>query len=130
MRVYTVHVRTPTERLDRDVILVREGFNWFAFLFSGLWAAWSRLWLVALGLIAVEVLWSVLAWWLDPDPVTQGAISFGLALIVGWSANDLRRWTLFRRGYAEVGVVAARDNDSAMQRFFDQHALLAAGLVR
>ena len=130
MRVYTVHVRTPAERLDRDVTLVREGFNWFAFLFSGLWALWSRLWLVALGLIVLEVAWGALAVQLDLHPLTQAVISFGLAIIVGWVANDLRRWTLFRRGYTEVGVVAARDNDQAMQRFFDQHALLAAGLVR
>lgn len=130
MRVYTVHVRTPTERLGRDVILIREGFNWFAFLFAGLWALWSRQWLVALGLIAVELVWSALALELDLDPLTQAAISVGLALIIGWVANDLRRWSLFRRGYAEVGVVAGRDDDQAMQRFFDQHALMAAGLVR
>ena len=130
MRVYTVHVRTPTQRLDRDVILVREGFNWLAFLFSPLWALGSRLWLVALGLIALELLWATLAMELGLDVVTQGAISFGLALLIGWVANDLRRWTLFRRGYAEVGVVAARENDEAMQRLFDQHALLAAGMVR
>ena len=130
MRLYTVHVRTPTERLDRDVVLVREGFNWPAFLFSGLWALWCRLWLVALGLIALELAWSALAFELVLNPLTQGVISIGLALIIGWLANDLRRWTLFRRGYAEVGVVAANNNDAAMQRFFDQHALLAAGLVR
>lgn len=130
MRVYTVHVRTPTERLDRDVILVREGFNWAAFLFGGLWALCSRQWLVALGLIALEVIWSALALELNVSPLTQAAISFGLALIIGWMGNDLRRWTLFRRGYAEVGVVAGRDDDQAMQRFFDQHALMAAGLVQ
>jgi Protein of unknown function (DUF2628). len=130
MRVYTVHVRTPTERLDRDVILIREGFNWYAFLFAGLWALWSRLWLVAAGLIALELVWAAIATRFDVDPLFQAATSFGLALIVGWAANDLRRWTLFRRGYTEVGVVAARDDDQAMQRFFDQHALLAAGLVR
>jgi len=130
MRVYTVHVHTPAQLLDRDVILVREGFNWLAFFFSGLWALGAGLWLVALGLIAVELLWGSLAMEVGLDPIAQGAISFGLAIVIGWLANDLRRWTLFRRGYAEVGVVAARSNDEAMQRFFDQHALLTAGLVR
>lgn len=130
MRIYTVHVRTPAERLDRDVILVREGFNWGAFLFSALWALWTRLWLVALGLFALEAVWATLAQEFALDPLVQWPISFGLALILGWVANDLRRWTLFRHGYVEVGVVAAKGNEEALQRFFDQHTLLAAGLVR
>ncbi|QNT68508.1 hypothetical protein [Defluviicoccus vanus] len=41
MRVYTVHVRTPTQRLDRDVILVREGFSWLAFFSPG-FGHWAR----------------------------------------------------------------------------------------
>ncbi|NJO55053.1 MAG: DUF2628 domain-containing protein [Rhodospirillales bacterium] len=130
MKLFTVHVRTPAERLDRDVILVKEGFSWPAFFFSALWAIWSRLWLVAFGLITLEVIWAVAANWLDASVLVSAAISVGLALIIGWTANDLKRWTLFRRDYTEVGVVAAANNDEAMQRFFDQHALLAAGLVR
>ena len=130
MRAYTVHVRTPAQRLDRDVVLVKEGFCWPAFFFTGLWALATRLWLVALGLIGLELVWASLAMELALPPLTELLISFGLALIIGWVANDLRRWTLFRRGYTEVGVVIAASNDEAMQRFFDQHALLAAGLVR
>ena len=130
MRIYTVHVRTPAARLDRDVQLVKEGFSWPAFFFSVLWALWSRLWLVALILLAIEVLWGLASEWLGLPAVLNAVISLGLAAALGLVANDLKRFTLFRRGYAEVGVVAGRDRDAALQRFFDQHAQLAQGLVQ
>jgi hypothetical protein len=130
MRIYTVHVRTPAERLDRDVVLIKEGFSWPAFFLSVLWALWMRLWLVALGFLTLELAWSMLAGWLRLAPVAQAMVSLGLAAAIGFVANDLRRWTLFRRGYAEVGVVAATGRDAAAQRFFDQHVQLAQGLVR
>lgn len=130
MRIYTVHLRTPAERLDRDVVLVKEGFSWPAFFLSVLWALWKRLWLVALILFVLEAGWSLAADALDLVPAVQAIVSLGLAVSIGFVANDLRRWTLFRRGYAEVGVVAAANDDAAAQRFFDQHAQLAQGLLR
>jgi type III secretory pathway component EscR len=130
MRIYTVHVRTPATRLDRDIVLVKEGFSWPAFVLSVIWALWMRLWLVALIFLAVEVTWSLLAGWLGLTVVAQVTVSLGLAVMIGFVANDLRRWTLFRRGYAEVGVAAAGDRDAALQRFLDQHTRLAEGLLR
>lgn len=130
MRIYTVHVRTPAARLDRDVQLVKEGFSWPAFFFSVLWALWSRLWLVALILFAIEILWGLAAEWLGLHAVLNGVVSLGLALAVGFVGNDLKRFGLFRRGYGEVGVVAGRDRDAALQRFFDHHTQLAQGLVQ
>lgn len=130
MRIYTVHVRTPASRLDRDIQLVKEGFSWPAFFFTVIWALWSRLWLVAAIFLAVEVLWMVASSWLGLHPVLNAVISVGMAAAIGFVANDLKRSTLFRRGYAEVGVVAGNDRDAALQRFFDQHGQLAQGLVR
>jgi hypothetical protein len=130
MRIYTVHVRTPAERLDRDILLVKEGFSWPAFFFSVLWALWSRLWLAAAIFLAVEVLWMIATEWLELEAGLSAVISLALAAAIGFVANDLKRSALFRRGYAEVGVVAGPDRDAALQRFFDRHELLAQGLVR
>ena len=130
MRVYTVHVRTPAERLDRDIQLVKEGFSWPAFFFSALWALWSRLWWVAAIFLAIEILWMIAMEWLGLPVAIEAVMSIGLAAMIGFVANDLKRSTLFRRGYAEVGVVAGNDRDAALQRFFDQHGQFAQGLVR
>ena len=56
MRIYTVH-ESPFWALAEkavpgaDVVLIAEGFCWPAALFTVLWAAWHRLWLVALAIL-------------------------------------------------------------------------------
>ena len=49
--VYTVHMRRPALDPGTRLRLVKEGFSWPAFFFSFVWALWSRLWLVAAGLL-------------------------------------------------------------------------------
>ncbi len=130
MRHYTVHLRRHGLDPDRDLVLVKEGFSWPAFFFSVLWALWHRLWLVAGLFFLVQVAVSlVLAVW-KPDPVSASAVSVGAALIVAYVANDLRRWTLGRRGFVETAVVAADGRDGAERRFLDDEPALAADLRR
>jgi hypothetical protein len=130
MRVYTVHMRRPALDPETDFRLVKEGFSWPAFFFSFLWALWSRLWLVAAGLLALEVTIGAVLSLLDGDFWTQAALSLGVALLIGVFANDLKRSTLFRRGFLEAAVVTGNSIDDAERRFWDQRPQLAADLVR
>lgn len=130
MRVYTVHLHRPLLEPERDVVLVKEGFSWPAFLFSVLWALWHGLWLVALGLIAVQAVISGIAAAVNLNPLGDLILSVGFALIVGFVGGDLRRWTLSRRGFAEAGVVAGENASSAERRFYDHRPAVAAELLR
>jgi hypothetical protein len=47
------------------------------------------------------------------------AVSLLLALLVGFEAATLRRFTLARRRWKNVGIVVADDLESAERRFFD-----------
>jgi hypothetical protein len=118
MRLYTVHLCHHGLDLDRDIILVKEGFSWPAFFFSFIWALWCRLWWVAAGLLTVQLAVTGLIALIGPDEVSDAAISLGLAVVIGFAGNDLKRWTLSRRGYSEVGVVGGKDREAAEQRFF------------
>ncbi len=128
MRVYSVHMRRQSQDPDRDMVLVKEGFCWPALFFSIFWALWCRLWWVALGLIAVNVVVSVALTVLGADPVSEAAISVGMAILFGLLANDLKCWTLKGRGFNQVGVVAATNVETAEHRFFDLHPERAAEL--
>jgi len=128
MRVYTVHRRYENLDPDRGVVLVKEGFSWPALFFSVFWALWCRLWWVALGLFVVHVVFSAALTFLGADPLSETAISLGLALMLGLFANDLKRWTLDRRDYKQIGVVAATNKDAAEHRFFDLNPQLASEL--
>lgn len=130
MRVYTVHLRRPIADPERDVVLVKEGFCWPAFLFGALWALWNRLWLVAGVLICIEAGVNLALPKIGLDEYSTALIGLGLALLAGYLGNEARRWTLFRRGFLEVGVVTGETMDGAERRFWDQRPHLAADLVR
>lgn len=114
MRIYTLH--EPKDP-SLEVVPVKEGFNWLAFLFSPLWAIWHCLWLWGAGLliISISVGWAMakVGWHVYP----QGVAFAALALIIGWTANDLRRFNLRRRGFDEVAVLLAENHDRAVELY-------------
>jgi hypothetical protein len=121
MSVYTVHepLLKTAESVDPDrYVFVRDGFHFWAFLLGPVWMIWRGLWLVfllyLLALVAVGA-------GLYAAKVPDGAgftIAFLIALLVGFEASTLRRWTLRRKGWAEVAAVVGDDLESAERRFF------------
>ncbi len=119
MRLYTAHVDPLTATPDGNAVFVREGFNWWAFLFSVLWSLRHGLWLVTLLILAIEILAGALTLILA-DPLLVTVLHLAVALYVGASANDWHRWTLRRRGRVEAAAVAAPDRLAAEHRFISQ----------
>jgi hypothetical protein len=133
MRVYTVHIhprRRDADGLgDRDVVLVKEGFCWPALFFSVIWAIWKGLWLVALLFLLLQAALNLFFNVFLVPALTQAVLSLVLAIAIGFFANDLRRWTLSRRGFRDGGVVAGRDLIAAERRFFENSPALTADLL-
>ena len=78
-----------------------------------------RMWLVLLGYIVVAVALQVA---LAPGRRVErrcGFVGVLLALLVGIEAGTLRRFTLGRRGWRNVGIVVGDDRETAERRFFD-----------
>ncbi|MEL0105519.1 MAG: DUF2628 domain-containing protein [Rhodospirillales bacterium] len=125
MRIYTVHIKRAgageLKDPDRGLILIKEGFSWPAFLLTGLWALWHRMWLWAVVIIAANATLSLTVRALTSDTLIQGAISVGFALIIGFIGNDLHRRSLAYKNYREFGVVAADNVSAAEGRFFDNN---------
>lgn len=130
MKVFTVHTRRGGLDPHRDIVVIKEGFCWPAFFFSVIWAIWCRLWLVTVGLLVAEVVLNAVMAWLGASLASQVILSVGLAFIIGILGNDLRRWTLERRGFIRTDVVVAADGDGAERRFFDRHPQLGEEFVR
>jgi|SRR5581483_2727022 len=121
MSVYTVHEPPlkASEPADPDrYVFVRDGFHFWAFLLGPVWMIWRGLWLVLLCYLLVLV---AIGFGLYAAKVTDGAavtIGFLMALLVGFEASTLRRWTLKRRGFRDVAAVVGDDLESAERRFF------------
>ena len=116
MRCFTVHRRDTGLFTEPETVLVKEGFNWPAFFLTFLWALWQRMWLTAALILAAQLAGGVLSAWLHLADVAELALSLGIMLIVGFSANDWRRRSLARRRYEESGIVCGRDRDEAELR--------------
>jgi hypothetical protein len=50
------------------------------------------------------------------------------ALLTGFEAASLERWTLSRRNWRQLDIVVADDEESAERRFFDRWAAEQRGL--
>ena len=100
-------------------VFVRDGFSFWAFLLTSLWMLRHRLWLVLLGYVVVATALQVGVHLLDASATVMFAVGFLLSLLVGFEAATLRRFTLGRRGWTNVGIVVGDDVELAERRFFD-----------
>lgn len=123
MSIYTVHeppLKAGESTPDPDrFVFVRDGFSFWAFLLAPLWMLRHRLWLVFVGYVIVAVALQVGLRLIGASSGVIIIVSFLLALLVGFEAATLRRFTLARRRWNNVAVVVGDDLESAERRFFD-----------
>ncbi|MGZ5827410.1 MAG: DUF2628 domain-containing protein [Xanthobacteraceae bacterium] len=123
MAIYTVfepqiEENDPTTHATQFAF-VRDGFSWGAFIFGLIWMLWHRLWLVSfLFAILVGAIAAVAATTQLPTGVMI-VVWLLLKLLVGLEASTLRRWTLQRRRWRDMGTVVADNLQMAERRFFD-----------
>src|ERR1700730_18153848 len=122
MSVYTVHIPPSTRRGSASgperFVFVRDGFSWWAFLLAPLWMLWHRMWLGMIGYVvgAGAIEGPVRVCGAAGTPATLIGILLGL--LVGLEAGTLRRFTLSRRGWKNLGVISGDDLEDAERRFF------------
>ena len=131
MPVYTVHAPEPNNsgiRAADRFAFVRDGFHFRAFLFGPLWLVWHRLWLALIGWIVVVGALDLAMRRLGASPTATFAADLLVALLMGFEAASLARWTLSRRNWRQIDIVVADDEESAERRFFDRWAAEQSGL--
>ena len=133
MTVFTVHEPPPRQgQADADTdrfVFVRDGFYFWAFVFGPLWMIWRRLWVVLILYIIVSVGLQAGLHWLGVSGSVKFLVGFLVALLVGFEAATLRRWTFWRRGWRNPGVVVGPDLETAERRFFDSWVMHGAPRV-
>jgi uncharacterized protein DUF2628 len=114
----------PVARAQR-IKFVPDRFSWSAFLLAPLWMLGHGLWLVLVAYVVV--LGAVVAglWAAGVGFGAGGLILALIALLAGFEAANMRRWTLLRRGWHERGMVIGDDLEAAERRFFDTYVAAA-----
>lgn len=121
MAMFTVHI-PPAAAGQRpapeDIIFLRDEFSWAAFIFGPFWLLWKRAWLAALlWTLALAAAYGV-AWSLRVPKDAMSIIGLAFGVLLGFEGNQLRAWTLARRGYVESDVVMGHDAEEAEAVFF------------
>ncbi len=123
MSVYTVH-EPPQRSADALVYaerfaFVRDGFYWWAFLLTPLWMLRYRLWLVLVIYLVVVAGLDTVLHGVGASAFVVTVVGFLISLLIGFEAGTLRRFTLRRRGWRNLGIVSGDDLEDAERRFFD-----------
>ncbi|MCP4621615.1 MAG: DUF2628 domain-containing protein [Bradyrhizobium sp.] len=123
MPVYTVHA-PATNAADLTATdkfaFVRDGFHFWAAVAGLIWLAWHRLWLALIGWAVLLLAVNVGLPLLGVGARTMLVVNLVLALLLGFEAASLRRWTLSRRKWRQLDIVVADDEETAERRFFDR----------
>jgi hypothetical protein len=119
VRFWTGHSRSGTAP-----VLVREGFAWGALLFGPLWLAAHRAWIPAALALAAGILILALA-----SGASAAVLMLALAVWLGLSGQDLRRWSMRHRGFTLFEIVSARHETDALTRLLDRRPDLAGSFL-
>jgi hypothetical protein len=132
MPTYTVHApplrQGETDGIPERFLFVRDGFYVWAFLLGPLWLLRHRLWLGLLIYIAAYAGVEGALALLRASSSTQFMVGFLIALLIGFEASSIWRWTLARRGWATLGFVVGDSTEMAERRFFGEWTKRASNL--
>jgi len=124
LRIFAVYSR-PDRPLDQQPVLVKEGFNLFAFLFGFFWALYHRLWkvMILILLFNIAIIYAGKIHALAPQSI--GIIQMGFQLLVGLQASSWRQAKLVKKGYVLADISAADSLMRAEQRYFERLVVAA-----
>ncbi len=108
-----------SETLARAEVL-KDGFSFPAFVLTGLWLLYKRLWLAALVYAALYGLLALAQAKLGLTPLALAICQFALGLYLGLEGHALRGSKLLKQGWQLADVVEARNQDEAERRFFER----------
>lgn len=118
MKSFSVHQPPVSAGLDPvlDTRFVKDGFAWPALFIPIIWMLWHRMWLVLVAYLIGGAGVSAALIGAVPDMAMPVLILFGV--LFAWEANNLRRWSLGRRGWRELAAAYGRNRAEAEIRYF------------
>jgi hypothetical protein len=121
VQTYTVYEKrvAPEDIEERatDLVFVKEGFSFLAFLFPALWLLFHGLWRGLLLYLVISIGLMLGLSQLGASDELIGLAGLAVNLIFGFEARDLYRASLERRDYVLKSVVSGRNLEECEQSF-------------
>lgn len=115
MKSYSIFIKTNKDNgsID-DVILIKEGFNFYAFIFGIFWFLVKKMWICSIIFLTIVFLISYFFCYF-----IAFAIVLLLLIFIGFEANDLLIKKFQKNNYYFAGYTTGNDEKEAKLRFLD-----------
>jgi hypothetical protein len=125
MAFYAAYLPPPKSGLSEadalsQAMVLRDGFSFMAFVFTGLWLLAKRLWLPFLAFAVIYGLIALAQWRYGFNPAAAAIIQLVIGFWLGLEAASLQGRKLVAGGWRFVDVIEARNQDEAERRFFEK----------
>src|SRR5262249_41600902 len=124
MPTYTFYAPPPrqdeTTSAPERFVFVRDGFHFWAFLLAPLWLLLHGLWLALVFYVVGYGLVTGGLAFLHASANVQFLVGLLIALLIGFEASSIWRWTLARRGWTTLGFVVCEGPEIGGRRVFFQ----------
>jgi hypothetical protein len=117
MKLYSVLTKENREGKIEDVVLLKEGFSYPAFFFSGLWFLYHKMWQEFFALLLINFAFITLG--NISANFDQLFLEIAFLFIVALNANHWLGEKLKRSGYNFNGLVFGNNHAEAKLRFAD-----------
>ena len=122
-KFYSIFTDSNSETPLDDIEIVSNGFNFWAFIITPIWAVFNRCWLLAFIVVMCEVFAGVASQMGYLSALQAKVILAIFYLYCGLEAANFKEIALKKRGYVMHDIVYARDENSAKVRFMDKYIL-------
>lgn len=118
-KIYNAYEKPEAAEVTERVVLLREGFSFWAFSLNALWLISQRMWSLLALYIAAIIAVSIVCDALGMAQVAIMLVQIWLQLMLGLHAYDLQGALLTRRGYRLAGVIVAQNDIAAERRYYE-----------
>ena len=116
MASYVV-TKPASDRRGEDALFIRDAFAPLAVLVPVPWLLWHRLWFEAALALCASFAFATLSVWVGM-PGLAGIVSILLGFYVALEGGALKIAASRRRGWEEAGIIDARNNEEAEERYY------------
>jgi hypothetical protein len=124
MQIYAVFLPSGLSppRAAEEAVLVRQGFDWKAFLMTPVWALWNGLWIALALWLAWVFLIASIGSLAHLEPETAFVVYLVGALAFGLEADRFRQARLSQSGYLLRGLALGGSIGEAENLYFKRRA--------
>jgi hypothetical protein len=122
MSIYSIYLKkNHQDNQIEDVVCLKDGFSWLAFLFGPLWFLYHKMLKEFLILIAVHVVFANLSQNNFLGNIDFIILQIGFAILVAINANFWRSLHLKKKNYQFSSAIISSNGDLALAKFISHY---------